>query len=322
MNISNPASSIVFFILMMCSPILVAGVYGEPRTSGNPILPDYHADPSAHEWDGRYWIYPTHDIEGSTGWFPIDWHVFSSTDLVDWKDHGVIFSLEDISWANRKAYAPDCMKRHGKYYFYFPADYQMGVAVSDNPDGPFKDALGEPLITRKETGAKTIDPAIFIDDDGQAYLYYGGDNDLRVVKLKEDMITRDGPIITLEAKHFHEGPWMHKRDGVYYLSYCSHDSPDGVLMSRLEYSTAPTPLGPFTHRGVIMDNSSRNNHHSIVKFADHWYIFYHVMGPSWFERKVCAEYLCYNDKGLIKPVELTEKGISLKGPCPDHEAGK
>lgn len=108
----------------------------------NPILPDFHADPSAHEWDGRMWIYPSHDIPGSTGWDMVDWHCFSSEDLVHWTDHGVIFSLKDVSWAEKWAWAPDCVRRNGLYYFYFPADDQIGVAVADRPEGPFRTRWG------------------------------------------------------------------------------------------------------------------------------------------------------------------------------------
>ena len=272
-----------------------------------PILPDFHADPSAHEWDGRYWIYPSHDIAGSAFWDMRDWHCFSSSDLVQWKDHGVIFALDDVSWADRWAWAPDCMKRNGKYYFYFTADDRIGVAVSDSPDGPFKDALGKPLIEKDESGTRVMDPAIFIDDDGQAYLYFG-QNALRVVKLKEDMISRDGEIISLEVKNFHEGAWMHKRNGLYYLSYPSYQG--DLVANLLEYSIGKSPLGPFEYQGIILDNRSRNVHHSIVEFKNHWILFYHVQGPSPYERRVCAEFLEYAENGTIRPVQMTVEGIS------------
>jgi arabinoxylan arabinofuranohydrolase len=274
-----------------------------------PILPDFHADPSAHEWDQRFWIYPSHDLPGSTDWNMIDWHVFSSKDLINWKDHGAIFSLSDITWADRWAWAPDCMKRNEMYYFYFTADDQIGVAVSDKPDGPFKDVLAKPLITRGESGTRVMDPAIFIDDDGQAYIYFG-QNHARVVKLKEDMITRDDDIIPLEVHQFHEGIWVHKNNKHYYVSYCSHTK-TGDLHSKIEYAIGESPLGPFYYQGEIIDNRSRNVHHSIVKFGNQWYLFYHVQGPSWYERRVCAEYLSYNNDGTIQPITMTREGVKL-----------
>ena len=149
---------------------ILALVLATPALAQKAILPDFHADPSAHEWDGRYWIYPSHDVPGSKDWDMVDWHAFSSTDLVDWTDHGVIFSLKDIPWAKRWAWAPDAMKRNGRYYFYVTADDQIGVGVSDKPYGPFKDPLGKPLVARGESGTRVMDPAIFVDDDGQAYL--------------------------------------------------------------------------------------------------------------------------------------------------------
>jgi len=283
-----------------------------PALAQKPILPDFHADPSAHEWDGRYWIYPSHDLPGSKDWDMVDWHAFSSTDLVNWIDHGVIFSLKDIPWAKRWAWAPDAMKRNGKYYFYVTADDQIGVGVSDKPYGPFEDPLGKPLIARGESGTRVMDPAIFVDDDGQAYLYFG-QNAARVVRLKEDMVTRDGPIVEIPLRNFHEGIWMHERNGVYYLSYCALEG-DGELKNKLAYSTSRSPLGPFEYRGVFMDNRSRNVHHSIVDFGGQWYLFYHVQGPSWFERRVTAEYLEHGPDGAIRPVAMTKEGVRAKRP--------
>jgi len=276
-----------------------------------PILPDFEADPSAHEWDGRYWIYPSHDLPGSKDWDMVDWHAFSSTDLLTWTDHGVIFSLQDIPWAKKWAWAPDAMARNGKYYFYATADEQIGVAVADRPEGPFKDALGKPLIARGESGTRVMDPAVFVDDDGQAYLYFG-QNAARVVKLKPDMVARDGPIVEVPLQNFHEGIWMHKRNRMYYLSYCAMETSTGEMHSRLAYSTASSPLGPFTYRGVFMDNKSANIQHSIVEFGGQGYLFYHVQGSTAYERRVAAEYLDYNADGTIKRVYMTKTGVTTK----------
>ena len=276
------------------------------------ILPDFQADPSARVFGETVWIYPSHDIAGSTNWDMLDWHCFSSTDLSNWTDHGVIFGIKDLSWATKYAWAPDCINRNGKYYFYFPADFQIGVAVSDSPCGPFKDALDKPLIERDEGNTTVIDPCIFIDDDGQAYLYFGQDA-LRVVKLKNDMITKDGEIVEITATNFHEGAWMHKRNGLYYLSYPSNKGDN--IANLLEYSIGKTPYGPFEYKGIIMDNRSRNVHHSIIEFNDKWYLFYHVQGPSPYERRVCLEYLEYNPNGTIKPIKMTKEGINSLTQC-------
>jgi arabinoxylan arabinofuranohydrolase len=250
------------------------------------------------------WIYPSHDITGSTGWDMVDWHCFSSEDLVHWTDHGVIFSLKDVSWAEKWAWAPDCVRRNGRYYFYFPADDQIGVAVADRPEGPFRDALGRPLIARGESGTRVMDPAVFIDDDGRAYLYFG-QNEARVVRLKDDMVSLDGPVQPLAVKDFHEGIWMHKREGVYTLSYCSLRG-DGELKNRMEYATSDSPLGPFVRRGLVIDNHSRNVHGSIAPFRGEWLLFYHVQGPSWYERRVCMEKIRFRKDGTIREAQMTK----------------
>jgi len=233
----------------------------------------------------------------------VDWHVFSTSDMVHWKDHGVIFSLKDITWADKHAWAPDCIERNGKYYFYFPADDQIGVAVSDSPTGPFKDALGKPLIARNEAGIRSIDPNIFIDDDGQAYLYFGNSlGKVAVVKMKSDMITRDGPIQVMDLPNYHEGIWVHKRKGLYYFSYPSYRG--DMVANLMEYSMAKTPTGPFDYKGVIIDNRSRNIHGSITEFKGKWWLFYHVAGPSPYERRVCVARLRYNKDGSIVPMQM------------------
>ncbi len=265
-----------------------------------PILPDFQADPTARVFNGRVYLYPSHDIAGSTDWDMLDWHVFSSDDLAHWQDHGVIFGVQDLAWAKSQAWAPDCIERNGKYYFYFPAEAQIGVAVSDRPTGPFRDALGHPLIAKGELGLFVIDPGVFIDDDGQAYLYFGGNSKLAVVKLKPDMVTRDGDIQVLPMPNYHEGIWVHKRNGLYYFSYPS-DRGDKVA-NLLEYSIARNPLGPFEHKGILLDNRSRNVHGSITEVKGQAYLFYHVQGPSAYERRVCLAKLEYAADGSILPL--------------------
>ena len=294
----NTIHSCILFIIL-CIPI-----YSIAQKS---ILPDFYADPAVRVFNKKIYIYPTHDIPGSNGFNkPSDWHSFSSKNLKDWKDDGVIFSLKDISWADKKAYAADCIKYNGKYYFYFTANYQIGVAVSKYPDKGFKDALGKPMIETNAAGTKVMDPCIFLDDDGERYLYFG-QNKLCVVKLKKNMIEMDGAIKVLSVTNFHEGIWVHKKDSLYYLSYPSEKG--DKIANLLEYSVSKSPEGPFEYKGIIMDNRSRNIHHAIVKVLNKWYIFYHVQTALPYQRRVCMEYIEYNEDGTIKPILMTQTGV-------------
>ena len=276
-----------------------------------PILPDFHADPSAHHWDGKYWIYPSTDEPGSKSWKEMKrWHCYSSTDLVNWTNEGEIFNLDSISWADKRAYAPDAMKWRGKYYFFFPANYQIGVAISASPTGPFRDALGEPLVKSTQMeGVKSMDPTLFIDTDETPYLYYGGHGGAAVVKLKDNLLELDGDIQKLELKGFDEGLWVHKKDGLYYFTYPVSIKRAGKIKQLLVHCTAETPYGPFTYHGPFLDNDSRNSHHSIIKIKKKWYLFYHIEGPSPYERRVCVDYLKYKKDGTIKKIKMTKRGI-------------
>jgi len=306
---------------MRILPVVLLAFLGGRAFCQKQVLPDYQADPSAHVWQGTTWIYPSHDLPNSQDWAMTDWHAFSSKDLKTWKDEGVIFSLDSITWAKKWAWAPDAAFRNGTYYFYFPADGMIGVATAKTPKGPFKDALGKPLIGKNESGTFVIDPCVFQDTDGQAYLYFGQNNS-RVVKLKDDMVTREGDIINMDVANFHEGSWMHKKGDWYYLSYCSREAesvempeyPGGApkkvkYNSRIAYSVSKSPLGPWQYKGVIIDNYSRNNHHSIVEIKKKWYLFYHVQGPSFFERRVCMEPLRFRPDGTIVPIDLPNTGL-------------
>jgi len=289
--------------------------------AANPLFPDLAADVSAREFDGKVYLYCTHDQASGGSWTTYDFHVYSSSDLVHWKDHGVAFQRSDVKWESDKSlWAPDCIKRNGKYYLYFAMPSgnagKIGVAVSDKPEGPFTDPIGKPLISGTELkGGRAIDPNVFIDDDGQAYLFFGNGR-FHVVKLKEDMVTREGDLIQLDIHDPGEGPWVHKRNGIYYLSY-----PTGVYKGPsknqvMVYSTATNPLGPWEHRGrIIFDNGGGNVHGSIAQFGSNWYVFYHrpAKGPglTW-QRQVCADYLEYNPDGSIKEVVPTTTGVEWK----------
>lgn len=265
------------------------------------ILPDYHADPSARLFGGRIYVYPSRDIAGSKGWRMLDWPLYSSEDLVHWTDHGVLLSVRDLRWGEpRKAYAPDCIEYQGRYYFYFPANAQIGVAVGEHPTGPFKDTLGKPLIAREDTPIYAIDPHVFVESDGQAYLFFGGNSRLGLARLKRNMIEIEGPLEELHLPEFHEGLWVHKYKNTYYFTYPSMRG--DRIANLLEYSTAPSLLGPYTHRGVLLDNRSRNVHGSTLEFKGRWYLFYHVEGPSAFERKTCLLPFEHRDDGSIQPL--------------------
>lgn len=293
------------------------------KFEGNPLVRHiYTADPSARVFNDTLYVYPSHDEDTATTFSMRDWHVFSTTDMENWTDHGVALSLDDLSWASQEAWAPDCIERNGKYYFYYPVEQQhIGVAVSDSPTGPFIDPLGKPLISYNSPGVVSnrdfIDPGVFIDDDGQAYLFMG-QLEVNVIKLNEDMISYDGEVTILdkeETKYFFEAIWMHKYNGKYYLSYSGR--------GEIQYAMADNILGPYTFMGSILPKvNSGTNHHSIVEYKDKWYLFYHNSelyyidnpdeerkfgfqkpSPHPYRRSICFTELAYNEDGSIIPME-------------------
>src|SRR5690606_17086840 len=288
----------------------------------------YAADPSAHVFNGRVYVYPSHDRNDSQTFDMIDYHVYSSENLKDWTDHGVALHLDSVSWTKEKAWAPDCGFKNGKYYFYFPTDRSyIGVAVSDSPAGPFKDALGKPLLTKDTPGVVNkrdfIDPTIFIDEDGTPYLFFG-QLDVNVVQLNEDMISYDGPVHIVEgAKDFFEAIWVHKYNDTYYLSYSTWGE-KGVTGPQIVYATSKNILGPYEYQGVILDEvNSGTNHHSIVEYKGQWYLFYHDSNLFLertpedsteikyrpFRRSINIDYLYHNKDGTIKKVIPTKEGV-------------
>lgn len=294
--------------------------------SQNPFITHiYTADPAARVFNDTLFVYTSHDEDTATKFSMQDWRVFSTTDMKNWTDHGVIFSLKDISWASYQAWAPDCIKRNGKYYLYYPVEHsKIGVAISDKPYGPFKDPLDSALIHTHSKGVVCnrdfIDPAVFIDDDGQAYLYMG-QLVVNAIKLNKDMISYDGKVHLLEGTDdFFEAVWMHKYNGKYYLSY-------SAISGEIKYCMSDNPLGPFEYKGVILPRmNSGTNHHSIVEYKGQWYMFYHNSdlyfrnhpdaepkfgwghkgSPHPFRRSVCFDKLYYNDDGTIQEVVPTK----------------
>jgi beta-xylosidase len=257
-----------------------------------------------------------------------DWHVFSSDDLIHWTDHGACLSVNDISWADNYAWAPDCAYKEGKYYFCFPAGtgqkdrvnpenstkwMGIGIAVSESPTGPFTDHIGAPLWTEPYAN----DPCLFIDDDGTSYLYvHGKGADYKVIELTDDMRSVKGDFYKMDMGGYEpemEGPWVFKRNGKYYFTM-----PEGNRV--LTYYMADSPKGPWTYHGIIMEQEhNSNNHHSIVEYKGQWILFYH----RWIDtgnacenkkrqRHICAEYLFFNDDGTIQPVVRTDEGLARK----------
>ncbi|MCB0732348.1 MAG: family 43 glycosylhydrolase [Ignavibacteriae bacterium] len=292
---------------------------------GNPIVRYmFTADPSARVFNGRLYVYTSHDedtADANQHFLMNNWHVFSTEDMINWTGHGQILSLDDISWTDRQAWAPDCIERNGKYYFYFPVEQtKIGVAVSNSPVGPFKDILGRPLIdnTNNEVivGREPIDPALFIDDDGQAYMYFGC-RDARVVKLKENMIEIEGEIQPIVIKgnkedaensggYYAEAPWMFKRDSTYYFVY----SNGWRSQSTIIYAIGNNPMGPFNYVGEVMSPvGAGTSHASILQYNDKWYIFYHnnVLSDNGKRRSICYDEITFDIDGKINHLIYNER---------------
>jgi len=300
-------------------------VFSSARAQNPFITNQFTADPSARVFGDRVYVYPSHDIpcgpgRGRIGWFCMeDYHVFSSANLTDWTDHGVIVTQNKVPWVKPDSYsmwAPDCIFRNGKYYFYFPTTpkdttsgkgFTVGVAVADKPTGPF---APQPTSI---AGVRGIDPNVFIDHDGQAYLYWSQGN-IYGAKLKDNMLelaSEPKTLGELPAKGLKEGPYLFERKGIYYLTYPHVEN----KTERLEYATSDNPLGPFKVKGVIMDESPTGcwtNHHSIIQFKNQWYLFYHHndLSPKFDKnRSVRLDSLFFAADGSIRKVNPTLRGV-------------
>ncbi|MDD2304481.1 MAG: family 43 glycosylhydrolase [Prolixibacteraceae bacterium] len=297
----------------------------------NPIVRDqFSADPTARVFNGKVYVFPSHDILAPEGkglrkdWFCMaDYHVFSSENLTDWTDHGMIVSQNKVAWVDSTSYsmwAPDCVERNGKYYFYFPANkkiadangrkgFGIGVAIADNPEGPYI-PLPEPI-----KGLNGIDPNVFIDKDGQAYIYCAMGN-IVVAKLKDNMTelaSEPQVIANLPQKGLKEGPFLFERNKIYYLTIPHVEN----KIERLEYAIGDNPMGPFKMAGVVMDESPMNcwtNHQSFVEYKGQWYLFYHqdAYSPKFDKnRSICIDSLFFNTDGTIRKVTPTLRGVGV-----------
>jgi len=292
----------------------------------NPLFTDtFTADPGVLVHDCTFYIHCGHD-EGQTGFVLKEWYVLSSTDMVNWTKE-VALDLSAFSWADNNAWAGQAVEKNGKFYWYVPVNERgggmtIGVAVGDSPKGPFKDAIGKPLINdnfeMSNAGFRTpsdtpftIDPTVFVDDDGQAYLHYGGFGRMMVAKLGDDMISVAGKLQEVTPRGLFEAPYLFKRKGVYYEVYAAGQNPASI-----DYATAETPLGPFEYKGRILEplrglpgQDAPTSHPAVAEFAGQWYLVYHVsdaQGGGTYRRAVAIEKLTWNADGTIQPIEPSD----------------
>ncbi len=291
----------------------------------------FTADPAPLVYDGTVYLYTSHDEDdapaGQGRFLMKEWLLYTSTDMVNWTDHGAVASLKDFDWVKDKgngAWAPHCIERNGKFYLYcpMPGGVGIGVLVADSPFGPFKDPIGKPLVINSH---EDIDPAVFVDDDGQAYLYWGNPN-LWYVKLNEDMISTSGEIIKdplirkIEGQadpfHYQEGPWTYKRNEHYYMAYASTCCPEGI-----GYAMGPGPTGPWDFKGYIMkpDKRATGNHPGIIDYKGKSYVFgfnfwlnFRITDKHHERRSVCVAELTFNPDGTIQELPWWEEGVPVK----------
>ena len=318
-------------LILLCAALLSSnGIFAETQdttfvANGNPLIKHkFTADPAGLVHNGKVYIYAGHDQcpAPKERYEMNEWLVFSSSDMKTWTEHPIPLKPSDFSWAKGDAWASQVIERDGKFYWYVAVSHgtihgkAIGVAVSDSPTGPFRDARGSALITNDMTTEYTkiswddIDPTVIIDDDGQAYLFWGN-TQCYYAKLKKNMIELDGPIMPVKnLPRFTEAPWIHKYKGWYYLSYAS-EFPEKIC-----YAMSRNINGPWEYKGILNEiaGNSNTNHQSIIEFKNNWFFIYHngsinTQGGS-FRRSVCIDRLFYNNDGTIKRINMTTEGIN------------
>lgn len=294
-----------------------------PEKFNNPIIKDkYTGDPAALVYKDKVYLYAGHDeAPNDFNFYKMnEWVVYSSSDMKHWESHPVPLKVTDFKWASNDAWASQVIERNGKFYWYVTVSHgtipgkAIGIAVSDSPTGPFKDALGKALITNDMTkftdiSWDDIDPTVYIDNDGQAYLFWGN-TACHYAKLKDNMIELDGPIQHIDLPNYTEAPWIHKHKNWYYLSY-AYQFPE-----KIAYAMSKSITGPWEYKGILNElaGNSNTNHQSIIDFKGQSYFIYHNGGVQphggSFRRSVCVDKLYYNKDGTMKRVVMTSEGIT------------
>ena len=299
----------------------------EVKYSSNPILEGWYADPEGIIYGDKYWIFPTFSDYYENQIF---FNAFSSPDLVNWTKHENILDSSEVKWAHKAMWAPGVIEKAGKYYFFFAAnDIQsndevggIGVAVSDKPEGPYKDLLGKPLIDKIVNGAQPIDQFVFKENDSTYYMYYGGWRHCNVVLLKNDFTGirpfPDGELYKeVTPEDYVEGPFMFKKDGKYYFMWS--EGGWGGPNYKVAYAITDNPLGPFERIDTILEQdpevATGAGHHSVFhnKRTDSWYIIYHrrpLEETHHNHRATSIDIMEFDDEGFIKPVKMTFKGVA------------
>lgn len=299
--------------------LLLVGILSNSQAQNPIVQTNYTADAASLVYKDRFYVYVGRDQASPTGrWFSMrEWRIYSSADMVNWTDHGPKLKVTDFKWASGDAWASQCIYHKGKFYWYVSVSHKekggkaIGVAVSDSPTGPFVDAKGSAIITTDMTPNQgdfdDIDPTVFVDDDGQAYMYWGNGK-CKYVKLNDDMISFSGEIQYANVSKFGEAPWLHKIKGKYYLSYSSS------LPSTIEYCSSNSPVGPWDYQGRILNpvENCQTSHQAISEFKGKWYFIYHngmLPGGNSFHRSVCVEEFSLNPDGTIPLLTTSKEGV-------------
>ncbi|PTN09853.1 glycoside hydrolase family 43 protein [Mangrovibacterium marinum] len=310
------------FLQKLLSGLILVGGLTNLANAQNPVITNkYTADPAALVYNDTVYLYAGHDeCPTERNFYEMhEWLVYTSTDMVNWQEHPIPLKVTDFSWAKDDAWAAQVIEKDGKFYWYITTTHNsipgkaIGVAVSDSPVGPFKDALGKALITNDMTtdtpiSWDDIDPTVWIDDNGQAYLYWGNTK-CYWAKLKENMIELDGPIHTVDLPHYTEAPWIHKHGDNYYLSY-AYQFPE-----KTAYAMSKSIEGPWEYKGILNElaGNCNTNHQAIIDYKGKTYFIYHNGGMQphghSFRRSVCIDELFYNPDGTIKRIVMTSEGV-------------
>ncbi len=318
---------VLSFILLITSCNSPEGKKGLPM-SGNPVFEGWYADPEAIIYGDRYWIFPTYSAEYEK---QVHFDCFSSPDLINWTKHERIIDTAEVKWAHRAMWAPGVIEKDGSYYFFFAANDVhpgeiggIGVAVASQPQGPYRDLLGKPLINENVNGAQPIDQFVFRDVDGTYYMYYGGWRRCNVVKLNDDFTGlvpfSDGEMFKeVTPDGYVEGPVMFIRNGKYYFMWSEGGwtGPD----YRVAYAISDNPFGPFERIGVVLQQdpeiATGAGHHSVLNIpgTDEWYIVYHrrpLTETSPHHRVTCIDSMEFDKDGFILPVKITHEGVPAR----------